>query len=303
MNKFQTRLLFMAGLLLSCGWILPVNAACNSADTALKALKESDLKAGEAAIAASLSNRDCSAEEQQQTFRYVSLIKFNQISASIQGGASLEQFEDTLGDWEKAGASWQIFDALGDIARKKKDFAKAADYYLIALEEASDATHTPDWMAPDEAYIRHLDKSATEMRLASNAPPRLSIRSGCKISYRSVTIRKKTTPIRFKFGKDEFADHSEAAAMDLFKCLQSVGAKGVTLVGHTDPVGSDDVNQELSERRAERLASFLVDQGFKGEIATLGKGESEPFKVDDPTAYDTETLHQMHRRVDANIIR
>jgi len=303
MNKHKYMLVLAAGLLLSGAAIVPASAACTSADQALEALKANDLKAGEAAIATSLGNRDCSPEEQHQTYRYVSLIKFNQISAAIQGGAKLEQFEADLTEWKKAGATWQIFDALGDIARAKKDFATAADHYLIALEEASDTTHTPDWMAPNEAYIRHLDKAATEMRLASNAPPRLSIRSGCKIAYRSVTIRKKTTPIRFKFGKAEFADHSQEAALDLFKCLQSVGAKGVTLIGHTDPVGSDEANQILSERRAEKLASFLMDQGFMGEIETLGKGESEPFNVDDPTAYDTETLHQMHRRVDANIIR
>jgi hypothetical protein len=33
----------------------------------------------------------------------------------------------------------------------------------------------------------------------------------------------------------------------------------------------------------------------------VGKGEDEPFKADDASAYDEETLNQMHRRVEVDV--
>ena len=51
----------------------------------------------------------------------------------------------------------------------------------------------------------------------------------------------------------------------------------LSIVGHTDNVGSDEYNQKLSEDRAEAVKSYLVKKGV-GEISITaeGKGESEP---------------------------
>ena len=241
---------------------------------------------------------NCTTIERDQAWRFVSLLRFNQILDAINEGQSLESFEPELRSLSKRGATWHIYDALADIARKKKNYSRAANLYMAALADASNQVLTPDWMAPDEAYIRTLDKNATEMRLVAQKPVRFT-RSQCKVSYRSVKIRKKTTPIRFVFGKTTFTPRGRKAAEDLFKCLQSNGAKSVTLIGHTDPVGSAAYNLRLSQERAKALSRFLYDRGYSGAIKTEGRGEEEPFKVDDATAYSVEQLHQMHRRVDA----
>nr|MCU0870366.1 OmpA family protein [Burkholderiales bacterium] len=50
----------------------------------------------------------------------------------------------------------------------------------------------------------------------------------------------------------------------------------ISIVGHTDPVGSATYNQALSERRAEAAKKYLVGKGVDaGRIETSGKGESE----------------------------
>jgi len=54
---------------------------------------------------------------------------------------------------------------------------------------------------------------------------------------------------------------------------------GLTLQveGHTDSVGADDYNQELSEKRASSVRGFLVQQGVKSSTITAqGFGESMP---------------------------
>ena len=48
----------------------------------------------------------------------------------------------------------------------------------------------------------------------------------------------------------------------LGKALSDPSLKGssIVLAGHTDVVGRDDVNQDLSERRADAVKQFLIDK-------------------------------------------
>jgi len=47
--------------------------------------------------------------------------------------------------------------------------------------------------------------------------------------------------------------------------------------GHTDSVGSDEMNQQLSERRADSVRDFLAQQGVAGSsISARGFGKTQP---------------------------
>lgn len=49
------------------------------------------------------------------------------------------------------------------------------------------------------------------------------------------------------------------------------------VIGHTDRIGTEAYNQNLSERRANAVKAYLVKQGISAEhIRASGKGESEP---------------------------
>ena len=51
----------------------------------------------------------------------------------------------------------------------------------------------------------------------------------------------------------------------------------IEVEGHTDSVGSDDYNQNLSERRAESVRGYLVRQGIpRDTIDAMGFGEANP---------------------------
>ena len=64
--------------------------------------------------------------------------------------------------------------------------------------------------------------------------------------------------------------------------------------GHTDSVGTDDFNQQLSERRAGSVRDFLADQGVSGSsITARGFGKSQPV-----AANDTPEGRQRNRRVE-----
>jgi outer membrane protein OmpA-like peptidoglycan-associated protein len=55
------------------------------------------------------------------------------------------------------------------------------------------------------------------------------------------------------------------------------GKTTLTVVGHTDNVGSNDYNQKLSERRAHSVAEYLESRRVNGmRLALAGKGEAQP---------------------------
>ncbi|WP_264878171.1 OmpA family protein [Vibrio agarivorans] len=86
-----------------------------------------------------------------------------------------------------------------------------------------------------------------------------------------------------KMGEETFALNSaeltEAAQSDLDKLaafLNKYPQSNVELVGHTDSSGSDEYNQQLSEKRANAVADALVERGISEDrITARGVGESE----------------------------
>ncbi len=82
-------------------------------------------------------------------------------------------------------------------------------------------------------------------------------------------------------------------AESLNKYPQSI----VTVTGHTDSTASAAYNQDLSERRAQSVASVLRTGGVSGSrIRTVGAGESQPIATNQTAAGRAE-----NRRVDITI--
>ena len=68
----------------------------------------------------------------------------------------------------------------------------------------------------------------------------------------------------------------------------------VAVEGHTDSVGSDDYNQQLSEHRAEAVRDYFVQQGIKStNVDAHGYGKNEPIATN-----DTPEGRQQNRRVE-----
>ena len=68
----------------------------------------------------------------------------------------------------------------------------------------------------------------------------------------------------------------------------------LTVVGHTDNVGSDKYNQDLSQRRAHSVASYFESKRVNAlRLATAGKGESQPV-----ASNASEGGRQQNRRVE-----
>src|SRR5690606_9884804 len=72
----------------------------------------------------------------------------------------------------------------------------------------------------------------------------------------------------------------------------------VSVIGHTDSVGSESYNQKLSERRAASAKAHLVSRGIPADqIDTRGEGELNPEYPN-----DTTESRQKNRRVDVEFL-
>jgi outer membrane protein OmpA-like peptidoglycan-associated protein len=85
--------------------------------------------------------------------------------------------------------------------------------------------------------------------------------------------------IQFDYNSAEISKRSMNAVQELGKALSDPNLKGSTFVvaGHTDGIGSDGFNQDLSERRADTIKRYLVEKyGLNGtDLVTVGYGRAK----------------------------
>jgi outer membrane protein OmpA-like peptidoglycan-associated protein len=81
---------------------------------------------------------------------------------------------------------------------------------------------------------------------------------------------------------------------DVAGVLNQYPKTAVVVQGHTDSTGSEEHNQELSERRAGSVRGYLVNRGVGPDrLAAIGYGETYPV-----ASNDSESGRQQNRRVD-----
>lgn len=104
--------------------------------------------------------------------------------------------------------------------------------------------------------------------------------------------------VKFDFDKSKVKEESYSDIQNLADFMNQYPQTTTTVEGHTDSVGTDAYNQNLSERRANAVRDVLVDQyGVGGErVDAVGYGESQPV-ADNATAEG----RAINRRVEAEV--
>ena len=92
----------------------------------------------------------------------------------------------------------------------------------------------------------------------------------------------KMDNIFFKFGSWELTPDSESGLNALVKLLNDNPNITIELAAHTDLVGNNEANQELSHKRAQSVVDYLIKHGIEKErLTAIGYGEEKPVVVDD----------------------
>ena len=94
--------------------------------------------------------------------------------------------------------------------------------------------------------------------------------------------------INFDYNSDRISARSLPSVQALGRALSNPDLKGSTFIvaGHTDAVGSDTYNQDLSERRADSIKRYLVDKSGvpASDLVTVGYGKTKLKDPANPTA-------------------
>ena len=100
--------------------------------------------------------------------------------------------------------------------------------------------------------------------------------------------------INFEYNSAEISSKSLTSVQALGRALSNSNLKGSTFVvaGHTDSAGTESYNQDLSERRADAIKRYLIDQyGINAsDLVAVGYGKS---KLKDPN----QPMAEVNRRV------
>ena len=102
----------------------------------------------------------------------------------------------------------------------------------------------------------------------------------------------------FVSGTDTLTDASKLEFERMLEELRRREVADIVVIGHTDRVGNEQANDELSLARAERVKSEFVAQGIAPaeRIRAAGRGEREPVV---PTENDVD--EPLNRRVEINV--
>jgi len=107
-------------------------------------------------------------------------------------------------------------------------------------------------------------------------------------------LKRAFENLLFEFGKDVIRTSSYISLNELAGIMKQNTESRLHLEGHTDNVGEDGANLDLSRRRAEAVKRYLAEKGIsESRITTDGFGEARPKDTN-----DTDAGRAKNRRVE-----
>lgn len=104
--------------------------------------------------------------------------------------------------------------------------------------------------------------------------------------------------VTFDFNKTDIKPQFYPALNTIASTLREYNQTIIEVSGHTDSIGTDAVNQRISEQRANAVASYLMAQGVQRErFEIIGMGERFPI-----ASNDTEQGRALNRRVEIRLL-
>ena len=104
--------------------------------------------------------------------------------------------------------------------------------------------------------------------------------------------------VTFDFGKADLKPQFYPALNNVAATLAQYNQTIVEVAGHTDSIGSDAVNQRLSEQRAASVGNYLIGQGLVRErFEIVGMGKNYPI-----ASNETDSGRALNRRVEIRVL-
>lgn len=181
-----------------------------------------------------------------------------------------------------AAAQAALSDAQAQAAREATERARLqAENARLQAQQAQIAKTTADAnaAAANSAALAANQRADEVTARAAAARARLLQRLN-EVLQTSETARGlvvNLSDVLFDTGKSDLKQTTQVSLARVAGILQSYDGLAVQVEGYTDSTGGDELNQKLSEARANTTRDFLIKQGVSPEnITAAGYGKSNP---------------------------
>lgn len=170
-------------------------------------------------------------------------------------------------------ASFALVSTVSADQMTKEGYALGTPEDTIVMNSFDGCWRTGFWtsdMAIAECDPSLVKVAAIETPATPKAPPPMKPAT-IVVTLESDTLFEFDKSVISAQGKQKL-DEQVVAKMKEFPQIEMVH-----ITGHADRLGSDAYNQKLSQRRADAVRDYLVEQGIAGSrTETVGIGESDP---------------------------
>jgi len=139
----------------------------------------------------------------------------------------------------------------------------------LALSEQSGQA-TQDQLAAEQSARAQAEKQASDARAA------LAKLAAVREEARGTVITLSGT-VLFRSGDARLMPSAESKLDQVVAALATIPDRNIVVEGYTDSQGSDQYNQELSQRRADAVRDYFIHRGYpSGRVQASGMGEAHP---------------------------
>jgi OmpA-OmpF porin, OOP family len=93
----------------------------------------------------------------------------------------------------------------------------------------------------------------------------------------ALPVRAQSYLVYFESGSNQLTKESETQLEEILTVVKSLPAVELSVIGHTDTVGTDAVNDDISMKRAELIRQKLVEKGVNTKsVEAVGRGKRAP---------------------------
>ncbi len=191
------------------------------------------------------------------------------------------------------------------IAKERLISRGAGEYENIAINTNPDGTDNPQG--------RRLNRHA-DIKLINNSDIRIKV----KEVFVPDNLKPKVKPnytgsfgefltiknVFFDFNSDKLNSAACYELEKLYNIMQIQPEINVQITGHTDAMGNEEYNLNLSLRRARSIVNYLINKGVSKErLISRGVGESENIAINfNPDGSDNPQGRKLNRHADIKLI-
>jgi outer membrane protein OmpA-like peptidoglycan-associated protein len=242
-----------------------------------KAAEEREAKARADALAEAQRRQDAEKARQQAEAAKAEALRMQQEAQQAAAEAARQKAE---AEKASAAALAQQQSAEAAAAQAARDRAAALEQQRAAQAEAEKARQAAAQAEAEKAQLR--------AQLLAQLNSILQTRD----SARGLIVNM--SDVLFDTGSFTLKPGAREKLAKISGIVLAHPGLSLQIEGHTDSVGGDDFNQQLSERRADSVRDFLAEQGVPGSsITARGFGKMQPV-----ASNDTAEGRQRNRRVE-----